>query len=128
MILDTSILVAAERGRAKLDALLSDDDDVSMAAVTAAELWVGVGLADARHRANRETFVEQVLATIPAEDYDLEVARVHAGLLMQMRRQGRARGSHELLIAATAIARERALITLDRAGFEGIVGLHLRPA
>ncbi|HEY6567153.1 MAG TPA: PIN domain-containing protein [Actinomycetota bacterium] len=128
MIVDTSILVAAERGRAKLDAMLSDDDDVSMAAVTAAELWVGVDLADAKHRAKRALFVEQVLATIPAEDYDLEVARVHADLLVQMRRQGRPRGSHELLIAATAIARDRAVVTLDRAGFEGIEGLDLRHA
>jgi tRNA(fMet)-specific endonuclease VapC len=127
-MVDTSILVAAERGRAKLDALLADDDDVSMAAVTAAELWVGVELADAKHRAKRALFVEQVLATIPAEDYDLDVAKVHADLLVQMRRRGRPRGSHDLLIAATAIARERALVTLDRVGFEGIGGLDLRGA
>ena len=126
MIVDTSVLVAAERGRSGLDALLLDDDDVSIAAVTAAELWVGVGLAEGRRRARRTTFVEQVLSTIPAEDYDLEVAAVHAGLLVQMRREGRPRGAHDLLIAATAIARDRALVTLDRGGFDDIAGLETR--
>ena len=125
-MLDTSVLVAAERRRASLDEAIHDDDDVSIAAVTAAELWVGVELADARRRARRGTFVEQVLATIPVEDYDLDTARVHAGLLADARRQGRPRGAHDLLIAATAIARGRTLITFDRSGFEGVEGLSLR--
>lgn len=125
-MLDTSVLVAAERCRASLDEAIDDDDDVSIAAVTAAELWVGVELADARRRARRATFVEQVLATIPVEDYDLGTARVHAGLLADARRRGRPRGAHDLLIAATAIDRERTLVTFDRSGFEGIEGLTLR--
>lgn len=125
-MLDTSVLVAAERRRASLDEAIHDDDDVSIAAVTAAELWVGVELADARRRARRATFVEQVLATIPVEDYDLDTARVHAGLLADARRQGRPRGAHDLLIAATAIDRGCTLVTLDRGGFVGIEGLLLR--
>lgn len=126
MILDTSVLVAAERGRASLDRSIRDDDDVSIAAVTAAELWVGVELADARRRPRRATFVEQVLATIPVEDYDLDTARVHAGLLAEAHRAGRPRGAHYLLIAATAIARGRTLVTYDRSGFEDIDGLDVR--
>jgi tRNA(fMet)-specific endonuclease VapC len=126
VILDTSVLVSVERGRSQLDALLNDDDDVAIAAVTAAELWVGVALADARRRPKRATFVEQVLLTIPVDDYDLEVARAHADLLVEARRSGRARGAHDLLIAATALARHRELVTLDRTGFDGISGLHVR--
>ena len=128
MILDTSVLVGAERGRSRLDRLVGDEDDVAIAAVTAAELWVGVALADARRRPRRATFVEQVLATIPVEDYDLEVAWAHAVLLAAARRVGRPRGAHDLLIAATAIARERALVTMDRRGFEDIEGLEVRMA
>lgn len=97
MILDTSVLVSAERGRHKLDTLLEDDDDVAVAAVTAAELWVGVELADSRRSPKRATFVEQVLSSIPVEDYDLEVARAHADLLVEVRRTGRSRGAHDLL-------------------------------
>jgi tRNA(fMet)-specific endonuclease VapC len=126
VILDTSVLVGAERGRSRLDRLIGDEDDVAISAVTAAELWVGVALADSRRKARRATFVEQVLATIPVEDYDLEVARAHADLLAEARRTGRPRGAHDLLIAATAIARERALVTMDRRGFEHIDGLEVR--
>ena len=127
MILDTSVLVSVERGRSKLDALINDDDDVSIAAITAAELWVGVVLADPPRRPKRATFVEQVLATIPVDDYDLEVARAHADLLVESRRAGRARGAHDLLIAATAVARTRELVTLVRTGFDGLPGVHVRP-
>jgi tRNA(fMet)-specific endonuclease VapC len=126
-MLDTSVLVAVERRRARLDQLIDDDDDVSISAVTAAELWVGVELADARRRPRRTTFVEQVLSTIPVEDYDLETAQVHAELLADARRTGRPRGAHELLIAATAIARRRELVTNDRQGFQGVEGLTIRP-
>lgn len=128
MILDTSVLVGAERGRSRLDRLIGDKDDVAISAVTAAELWVGVALADRRRKSRRATFVEKVLATIPVEDYDLEVARAHADLLADARRAGRPRGAHDLLIAATAIARERALVTMDRRGFEHIDGLEIRTA
>jgi tRNA(fMet)-specific endonuclease VapC len=126
VILDTAVLVGAERGRSRLDNLIGDEDDVAISAVTAAELWVGVALADRRRKPGRATFVEQVLATIPVEDYDLDVARAHADLLVEARRTGRPRGAHDLLIAATAIARERALVTMDRRGFEHIDGLELR--
>ncbi len=125
-MLDTSVLVAVERRRTALDAAIADDDDVAIAAVTAAELWAGVELADARRKPRRATFVEQVLATIPVEDYDLGIAKVHAGLLAEARRQGRPRDAHDLLIAASSIARARTLVTFDRAGFEGIEGLTLR--
>jgi tRNA(fMet)-specific endonuclease VapC len=125
-MLDTSVLVAVERRRARLDQLIDDDDDVSISAVTAAELWAGVELADARRRPRRTTFVEQVLSTIPVEDYDLETAQVHARLLADARRADRSRGAHDLLIAATAIARRRELVTDDRQGFQGIEGLTIR--
>jgi len=42
LILDTVILIRAERGRARLGRALRDDDDVAIAAITAAELLVGV--------------------------------------------------------------------------------------
>lgn len=74
LMLDTAVLVTAERGTTTLDELLQDDD-VAIVAVTAAELLAGIKLADASRHAARSAFVEDVLATIPIEDYDLKVAR-----------------------------------------------------
>lgn len=115
LILDTGVLIKAERGRARLDRALRDDDDVVIAAVTAAELMVGVELADDAHRADREAFVGDVLETLPVEDYTLDVAAAHARLLAHVRRTGRARGAHDLIIAATAAATDRTVLTADAA-------------
>lgn len=99
-----------------------------MAAVTAAELLLGVELADRRRRRARERYVADVLGTIPVEIYDLEVARTHATLLAHVRRAGHARGAHDLIIAATALARDRTVVTMDERGFTGLPGLTVRAA
>ena len=117
------MLVAAERGSAAPLALIGDEDDISIAAVTAAELLVGVELADAKRRAARERFVREILDTVSIEPYDLAIARSHATLLAHTRRQGRQRGAHDLLIAATAHATERTVVTADRGGFSDLPGV-----
>jgi tRNA(fMet)-specific endonuclease VapC len=126
LILDTSVLVAAERVEAALDGAVADEDDVSSAAVTAAELLVGVELATPRHRARREGFVAQVLSSVTIEDYDLGVARAHALLLAAARRSGRPRGAHDLIIASTARARDRIVVTADASGFDDLPGVVVR--
>lgn len=123
VILDTTFLVSAERSRKHLDAVLRDDDDVVIAAITAAELLVGVHLADEANRDRRAAFVDAVLDAIPIEDYDLAVARDHAELLAHARRTGRPRGSHDLLIAATARATNRTVITADVDAFTDLPGV-----
>ena len=105
---------------------MGDEDDLALAAITAAELLVGVHLADRRRKAARRRFVDELLSTIVVEAYDLDVARVHAELLAHARKQGRTRGAHDLLIAATARARARAVVTADGAGFEGLPGVQVR--
>jgi tRNA(fMet)-specific endonuclease VapC len=127
LILDTTVVVAEEGGRPRLDELIGDDDDVAIAALTAAELLVGVELAGAARRSRRRALVESVLAAVPVEDYDLEVARSHALLLAQAHRSGRPRGAHDLIIAATALARDRIVVTTDLGGFIDLPGAAVRP-
>ncbi len=126
LILDTTVLVTAARSREPLEAVIDDEDDVAIAAITAAELLVGVELAERRARERRRSFVDEILATIPIEIYDLDVARAHASLLAQTRRSGRPRGAHDLLIAATAVARSRIVVSADPAGFAELPGVDLR--
>jgi tRNA(fMet)-specific endonuclease VapC len=128
LILDTTILIGAERRSAALDQLVGDDDDVAIAAITVAELLVGVELADRRRRRKREQYVAKVLTTIPSEPYDLDVARAHARLLAHVRRSGRQRGAHDLIIAATALARGRTVVTVDAPGFEDLPGVAVKAA
>lgn len=126
LILDTSVLIASERRSKQLDRLIADEDDVAIAAVTAAELLVGVELADTNRRTDRAAFVQSVLETVPVEDYDLSVARVHAGLLAHTRKSGTPRGAHDLVIAATAAARDRVVVSGDSAAFRDLPGVIVR--
>jgi tRNA(fMet)-specific endonuclease VapC len=125
LILDTTVLITAERSSRRLNRLIDDGDDVAIAAITAAELLVGVELADDVRRAAREAFVREVLDAIPVEDYDVEVARAHASLLAHTRRSGRPRGAHDLIIAATAVARDRAVVSADATAFKELPGVSL---
>ena len=120
------MLIAAERGSTSTLDLVGDDDDIAIAAVTAAELLVGVELAGARRRAARATFVDEVLQTVSIEHYDLTTARAHAALLAHTRREGRQRGAHDLVIAATARATERIVVTDDHGGFADLPGVSVR--
>lgn len=122
------MLVAAERAGSSLDAVVADEDDVAIAAITVAELLVGVELASARHRQRRQLFVERILESVPVEIYDLGVARAHAALLAHTRRVGEQRGAHDLVIAATAVARDRTVVSADALAFDRLPGLRLRAA
>jgi tRNA(fMet)-specific endonuclease VapC len=117
VLLDTTFLVDAERAEPDLDEAIRDEDDVAIAAITVAELLVGVELATAKRRADRAGYVDDVIASIPIIPYDIRVAVEHAHLLASVRRAGRPRGAHDLLIAATARATDRIVVTADESAF-----------
>lgn len=126
LLLDTTFLVDADRSKASLDDLIADDDELAVAAVTFAELLVGVLLADDAHRADRQQFVDELRDLIPIVDYDAPVAAAHAELLVAVRRQGRPRGAHDLIIAATANATQREVVSADSSAYRDLPGVTLR--
>jgi tRNA(fMet)-specific endonuclease VapC len=97
--------------------VIEDGDDVAVAAITVAELKVGVQLAKGARRKRRERFVSAVLDAVTIEPYDLDVAEAHAALLTHVRQTGTPRGAHDLIIAATARARARQVVSSDQRGF-----------
>lgn len=123
LILGTGALIALERGAAAWPDVLPVTADVAISAITAAELLVGIQLADERYRHGRATLVEGVIARVEIIAFDLDVARHHAVLLAHARRAGQPRGSHDLQIAATARATNRILITTDTTAFDGLPGV-----
>ena len=126
LLLDTTFLVDADRAKASLDDLIADDDEVAIAAITVAELLVGVLLADEAHRGDRQSFVDEVAESIPIVEYDTTVAAAHAELLVAVRRQGRPRGAHDLIIAATAKATQREVVTADTSAYENLPDVRVR--
>lgn len=123
VLLDTTFLIDAEREAGDLDAIIDNDDDVAIAAITVAELLVGVELASPVNREAREVYVDEVVASIPIIPYDRDVAVEHARLLVAVRQAGRQRGAHDLLIAATARASNRTVITADETAFDDLPGV-----
>lgn len=120
------MLIAAERGTFDLDRLIADDDEPAIAAITIAELGVGVELATGRRKTNRRAFLDDVLDTLPVIGYDIDVATAHTALLVAVQRAGRPRGAHDLIIAATALASTRTVVTSDRTGFDDLPGVVVR--
>ena len=124
LILDTGVLIASERHFTSLSDVILPDDDVVIAAVTVAELRTGVELAGANHREARERFLVQILDTLPVEPYDVETTLAHGYLLAHVHRSGKPRGAHDLIIAATAVATKRIIVTTDRnANFGDLPGV-----
>lgn len=105
--------------------MIDDEDEVAVAAVTIAELLVGVLLADDTHRSGRQQFVDEIRETMPIIHYDTAVAAAHAELLEAVRRQGRPRGAHDLIIAATAKATHREVVSADTSAYLDLPGVSL---
>ncbi|MCC6831754.1 MAG: PIN domain-containing protein [Thermoleophilia bacterium] len=118
LILDTSVLIAAERRDVDLRDVLGDDDDVAVASVTVAELLAGAGMASPERRGVREGWADVLLALLPVEAYDAEAAREHAALMAHARSTGMRAGAHDLMIAAVAVRSDREVVTRDPRGFD----------
>ena len=114
LILDTGVLIASERDRSVLSKIITEDDDLVIAAITVAELRTGIELAGPAQRADRSDFLIRVLETLPVEPYDVSTAEAHGRLLAHVHRSGKQRGAHDLIIAATALTSRRTILTHDR--------------
>jgi len=116
------VLIDLERTAFDLDTLIADDDEPAVAAITIAELGVGVEISTGKRRAARRAFFDDIVANVPILAYDLDVARSHTKLLIAVRKSGKPRGAHDLIIAATALATGRTVVTSDRTGFKDLPG------
>jgi tRNA(fMet)-specific endonuclease VapC len=122
-LIDTSVLVDAERGAAGLGGVPAGGEHV-ISAITASELLHGIHrTADGARRTRRQAFVEKVLAELEALPVTLEVARVHAAVWAQLEAAGQVIGAHDLWIAATAIAHDLRVVTRNQGEFERVPGL-----
>jgi tRNA(fMet)-specific endonuclease VapC len=126
LILDTGILIAAERGTTDLATVIGNDDPV-IAGISVAELLVGIDRSTGKRKDFRALHTEALLAVMPVESYSTEVARMHAFLQGHVRRTGSPRGTFDLIIAAAAVASCRTLVTMDSsAKFGDLPGLRVR--
>lgn len=127
-LIDSSVLIAAERTKLGLDELLRDHgaEEIAIAAISASELLHGVHrAATPAQLTRREAFVESILAVVPVIPFDVVTARVHARLWAQLASKGVNVGAHDLLIGATALTVGYDVATRDKRSFPKIPGLRV---
>lgn len=128
VLIDTSILIAYERGMLDVTAHVGgkEDETFFLSVISASKLLHGVHRAqESAVRARRLAFVESILARFPLLEIDLSVARAHAELWSNLSREGKMIGVHDSWIAATCIAHSLTLITANTREFEQVPGLRL---
>lgn len=106
LLIDTGVLIAAERGRFSLADVVAalGEEPEALAAITASELLHDVHRAkDPAIRERRLRFVEFILALFPIVRFDLGAARIHAELRARLQERGQVIGAHDLLIATILV-------------------------
>lgn len=127
LILDSSTLIAAEKGKFALQTFLATrDEPVVIAAITASELLHEAHrAADARRKQRRLDYVEWVLTKFGTIPFALDEARHHARVWADLASRGQIIGGNDLLIAATALSLGFTLATFNRGEFARVLGLDL---
>jgi tRNA(fMet)-specific endonuclease VapC len=123
VLIDTSVLVNAERRGLPLDRAF-DEEDRAISVITASELLHGVHRAgDARIRTRRQAFVEHLISSIEPLPITTSVARAHAEIWAGLEQRGEAIGAHDMWIAATAVSHGMTIATANATEFERVPGL-----
>jgi predicted nucleic acid-binding protein len=124
LVVDTSVLVAAERARAALE--LPAEEEVGLSTVVLIEYWKGVERAgSALRRRQRVEFFERATATFQLFPVTAATATTAARVWSDLAGAGVAIGAVDLLIAATALERDWGVLTLDMRDFARIPGLRV---
>jgi tRNA(fMet)-specific endonuclease VapC len=125
VLIDTDLLVDLERGSGgDVDQLIGEQPR-AISVITVSELLHGVHRATGARRAQRSAFVEHLLAGIQAIPITDPIARAHAGIWAQLAERGDVVGSHDLWIAASALAHGFAVATRNVGDFQHVPGLHV---
>jgi tRNA(fMet)-specific endonuclease VapC len=123
VLIDTTVLVNAERRGQALDDVVGDQER-GISAITASELLHGVHRAEeGAVRARRSAFVEHVISAMEPLPITTAVARAHAAVWAQLEKDGNMIGAHDLWIAATALSHGMEVATANAKDFERVPGL-----
>mgnify|MGYP006282680883 CR=1 FL=1 len=125
-VVDTSVLIDAERGTLDIRKAVGrrTGREFFLSVISASELLHGVHRAiDPGIRARRSAFVEGILARFPCLPIDLPIARIHAELWAMLQRKGTLVGTHDMWIAASALARGCTVATTNLREFRRVKGL-----
>lgn len=100
-----------------------DEKELCISVFTESEVLYGLELAESERLTS--LYDEILKNRFPVLSFDRDCAAVHARLMAEAKRRGRPYPTIDLCIAATAVAHNLILVTLNAADFAGIEGLRL---
>lgn len=132
LILDSSIIIAAERKRQTIEELLTSigqtfgDVEIAIPAVTLAELVHGVARANTLEiRTSRRTFIDELKKHVPVHPITDSTAEIAGQISGEQAARGITLPADDLLIGASAIEQGYAVATLNTRHFQAIPGLQV---
>ena len=125
IIIDTSVLIAVERQKIDFNQW-QQYESAFLSSITITELLIGVHrAANAKIKIKRSAFVEHIIASISCLSFGEKEARIYAQILNELYRKNITIGTHDMQIAATAIAKGYAVLTMNEKDFSRIAGLEV---
>ena len=127
-ILDTSVLIEAERQKAEIDKLTENREEeiFGISVITVAELLHGLHRADStKRRLKRSAYVEKIIELFPIYAFETSIARIYAELWSDLSKKGIQIGAHDLIIGSTALSLGFSVATRNMRHFERLEGLKI---
>ena len=128
VILDTSVLIEAERGNFDLEEFAKgrEQEPFGLSVISVAELLHGVHRADTEmRRVKRSAYVEKAIDLFPIYPFGIQPARIYAQIWANLMKQGIQIGAHDLMIGSTALALGFSVASFNKRHFDKIEGLKL---
>ena len=132
LILDSSVIIAAERKRQTVEELLTSigqtfgEIEIAISAVTLAELVHGVARANTPEvRAARRAFIDELKEHVPVHPISDSTAEIAGQISGEQAARGITLPADDLLIGASAIEQGYAVATLNTRHFRKIPGLQV---
>jgi tRNA(fMet)-specific endonuclease VapC len=129
-MLDSTVLIQAERNRHSLDQLIErvtdsfGETDLSVSVISVGELLHGMWRAKgAAKREERRFYIQQIIDHFVVADVTLPIVRVFGRVNAELHRLGTPIATSDLLIACTAIHRGDEIATGNLRHFRRIPGL-----
>lgn len=132
LILDSSVIIAAERKRQTVEQLLTSvgqafgEIEIAISAVTLAELVHGVARANIPEiRIARRAFIDELKKHVPVHPVTDSTAEIAGQISGEQAAKGVTLPADDLLIGASALEQGYAVATLNTRHFEKIPGLQV---
>ncbi len=133
LILDSSILISAERNHQTVAQLLrqvfalAGDQETALSAIVLVELAHGIQRAHTPQiRARREAFIHELLTGVPVYSFTQQIAFLAGRIDGEKQSQGVKIPFQDLLVGATALHLRYAVVTGNPRHFQMIPGLMVK--